>query len=73
MTIQMQGGKSGLQIPVVNISNPDAITAARLADAVMDCGFVFVNGEGLCLTSGILDHIFALVRSKQAPLHGCVS
>lgn len=55
------GGRSVLEIPVVDISDTNPKTATRLADAVADCGFVFVHGGELGFTSGILDDTFALV------------
>lgn len=57
------GDEAVLRIPVVDISHTDLKTATRLAEAVAEYGFVFVNGAGLGFTAGILDDIFAMVRS----------
>ena len=59
---------SGLQIPVIDISDADADdTADQLVDAVARYGFAFVRGEGIGFTKAILDNTFELVKPEQFP------
>ena len=63
----MDGLKREIQsvrIPVLDIGR--ASTAERLVEAVAQFGFVFVKGEGLGFTVGILDEAFALVRPDRS-------
>lgn len=48
-------------IPIVDISESDKDTAAKLVDAASTHGFVYIKSAGLEFTSGIIDHVFALV------------
>lgn len=55
---------SSPQIPVIDISQYNVQTADVLVSAVARYGFVFVKGQALGFTSGILDDIFNRVGQR---------
>lgn len=48
-------------ISIVDLSEPEKDTAAKLVDAASTHGFVYIKSASLEFTSGIIDHVFALV------------
>lgn len=48
-------------IPIVDISESDKDTPAKLVDAASTYGFVYIKSAGLEFTREIIDHAFALV------------
>ena len=55
------GHTSLSHIPIIDISNPDQDTPAKLVDAAATYGFVYIKSVGLDFTHDIVDHVFALV------------
>lgn len=48
-------------IPVINISNANAQTGDQLIEAVANCGFVYIKGEGSGFTSEVINQAFEMV------------
>ena len=54
-------GTDKLQIPVIDISDPDDQTADDLVAAVANSGFVFIRSLGTGFDADLIDDIFGLV------------
>jgi hypothetical protein len=53
------------QIPVINLSGPEAEVAKQLVDAAATYGFVYVKSLGKDIPVEDIDSIFAMVTSQQ--------